>query len=1351
MQRPSPPNTPSRSPVSDRATLLCLGPGEVVRVADNNESELLLGPGKPLAVLVFLLLSPGRSASRERLVDLLWSDSEPSAGRKQLRNALSHLRSRIGSWVVDDGERTCTLATTIDADVFEFRTAVDSRCLARAVELYKADFLTGFASPGATEFELWAEGERTHFRSLAGTAAEMCCREALDSGKFGEARRLAERFRGIDPESDLGWRLSLEALARSGDAVAAAAEAGRFESWLRLEEREPEPASRVAIRTAREVATSASDAPGKGGPLIADLVGREREFNSILDAWARARAGGPQLVLLSGSAGLGKTRLLEDLRRRFRFRRHRVVFVRGYPGDRMVPFSFLVSLVRALTQIPGAAGVPAAVVPTLLAIDPRLSDVYSGTAEAGASFDALSRRAVALQELLAAVSDEQPLALFVDDFHWIDEASRSVLTAALSHTAASYLLVTIASRSVLAGFGGESRRSSIELSPLSAQDVENLIASIGVLPREARWPHLVVARVAEASGGVPLLVFATLDQLINEGILSVRDAEWHFAPTTDAEDLLRRVNPLESRIAALPAEQRRVILACAVAGVPLPRRLLRRASGSDPAIAETSVLELERVGHLYESGGGIELTHDAIGEAALAQSDDALHRAVERDLGLTFVNEADGRWIERGIRHLLGADDSESAYAALSRLARTRARRATGSSRDLVANILALPLDDPRVDRGVRALPLGVKLMTHRRVLLAVALVLTTGIAVSAIAHANAAPPPDALLEILIRGDRLHARSALIPIRGESWPTTRALSANFSGWRVDTLPRVGTGAQVFPGKDAWAIVWQAPDSGGVDVALAGPGGITDRLTKSRADETPSSWSPDGRQLLVETSQFGDSGHKVTAIMDVRTRNLRPLTQDHRMQLGAWWSPDGSRIAIGRTLDGGNLAVCTYTVDARLLRCVTVDSTPMVVLGWVDYGHLFITVGEKQQLTELDIETGSQRPAGAPRDGSFNLSPDGQWIVSVRDAAANRIEDIEVMSTKDLSHPRQVTSSGVPGGQIVVAWRGSVTPREYLDSVSIESGIDSIQLGSSFVLRASGRSNSGRAIPLYALQWRSLDTSVATVDSTGVVRGRRAGTVIIEASAGGWRRTRKSFRLVNADTSALFAEDWTRPMELRWERFGTPFPLIVRDSLLGPSFWNNGNGTYFSGAYLRTPALDARDGLALDAVLRMHITRQQWQYFNLGFVQILDMLQLRKSWNHTSGYMPAQFLSSNGCLLSYPDGEGPTGAQRLNPGRVELRRQPGASLPPLALGVPTHVRVQIMPDGRCGIAIDGIPVFLGAPLAELDSLHVLTEGSSVDTRILIGPLKVRRGVPADIDWGRLSMPARPRPDSLRRKD
>jgi DNA-binding SARP family transcriptional activator len=1114
MQRPSPVEAASRSPSHVGAKLECLGPGVVTRCfLPDAEPDILLGAGKPLAVVAYLVLAPARSSSRERLVDLLWGDRDPTSGRKQLRNALSHLRSRIGSWVVDEGERSCTLSGAVDADVFAFRAAIDDGYPARALDLYRGDFLSGFASPGATEFELWAEGERTHLRSLAVTAADVCCRDALDSGRFGDARRIATRLRTIDPESELGWRLGLEAMTRSGDTLGALAEGDRFENWLRGEQREAESASRAALRAVRDAATDPRAGTSRAVALVADLVGREREFNAVVDAWARARAGEPQLVLISGAAGLGKTRLLEDLKRRLRFRRDRVVFVRGYAGERDVPFSFLVSLVHALTRIPGAAGVPVAVVPTLLAIDPRLSDVYSGTAGPAPQLGALARRSVALQELLAAVSDEQPLALLVDDFHWMDDESRSVLISALSHTPATHLLVAVASRAALVGFGGEFRATTLTLAPLSEHDVENLIASLGVLPADAQWRRVLIEKIAQTSGGTPLLVFAALEQLIAEGVLALEGAEWRFAWTSDAEKLLQRINPLESRIRALPKDQFRLLVVCAIAGVPLPRRVLARAAGDASPRAQTSLLQLERLGHLCECGDStedVELAHDAIGETAIALAGDAVRRQVERDFGAALVSEPGERWIERGIRHLLNAGDSVAAYAALSRRVRLSLRRSAHSVRSLVANILALPAGDPAVDRAVRSLPLRTRLRRYRGIMVAGALLCVGGLAAAAVAHARAAHPADASLEILSREDRLHARSAIVPILADRWPTTATLTATWSALRIDTVRRAGAGARVVPGKDEWAYQWQSPDSGGVDVALGGSAGFLERLTNSRADEVPGSWSPDGTELAVETSQFGDSGNKAVGILDVSTHEVRPLSRERHAQWNARWSPDGTRIAFARGIGDEPAVICVYAVDGTRLRCDAPAHKLESILGWTNDERLLVRADDGRDLEEFDTETGLYRRTGVQGgDRICALSPDGQWL-ECADKFATQTSSIEVMSTRDLAHPKPVLLAGRGSGEISLAWRGSPDLHQYLDSVEIESARDTISVGTPVGLRARGISRARNAMPVHFLRWRSLNTDVATIDSSGVVRGIRPGVVTIEASAAGWRRAGRTF-------------------------------------------------------------------------------------------------------------------------------------------------------------------------------------------------------------------------------------------------
>ena len=68
----------------------------------------------------------------------------------------------------------------------------------------------------------------------------------------------------------------------------------------------------------------------------------------------------------------------------------------------------------------------------------------------------------------------------------------------------------------------------------------------------------------------------------------------------------------------------------------------------------------------------------------------------------------------------------------------------------------------------------------------------------------------------------------------------------------------------------------------------------------------------------------------------------------------------------------------------------------------------------------------------------------------------------------------------------------------------------------------------------------------------------------------------------------------------------------------------------------------------------------------------------------------------------------------------------------------RVRLQIFPDGRCGIAVDGKPLGIDATLRRLDRpAWLVVYGNSIGTRMLVGPLEVWEGVKEGVDWGRLS--------------
>jgi hypothetical protein len=63
-----------------------------------------------------------------------------------------------------------------------------------------------------------------------------------------------------------------------------------------------------------------------------------------------------------------------------------------------------------------------------------------------------------------------------------------------------------------------------------------------------------------------------------------------------------------------------------------------------------------------------------------------------------------------------------------------------------------------------------------------------------------------------------------------------------------------------------------------------------------------------------------------------------------------------------------------------------------------------------------------------------------------------------------------------------------------------------------------------------------------------------------------------------------------------------------------------------------------------------------------------------------------------------------------------------------------LRLQLLPDGRCGIALNGRPFFLSQrPVNRIDAIRILLSGSSVGTQALVGPIVLQRGVPGDVDW------------------
>ncbi|WP_368911618.1 FlgO family outer membrane protein [Taklimakanibacter deserti] len=173
---------------------------------------------KGSAIIAYLSRCPGMTATREKLADLLWSDSDSEHSRNSLRQALSVLRqdlSPTGANILHSNKDTIGLnAGSIDSDAAVLEAAQSARSgsqLEEAISVYTGPFLDGFFS-GSSVFEEWAAGEREKFLNLAIGSLEKLARLVDMEKGLAIARRLV----AMEPTREASYRLEMELLALAG-------------------------------------------------------------------------------------------------------------------------------------------------------------------------------------------------------------------------------------------------------------------------------------------------------------------------------------------------------------------------------------------------------------------------------------------------------------------------------------------------------------------------------------------------------------------------------------------------------------------------------------------------------------------------------------------------------------------------------------------------------------------------------------------------------------------------------------------------------------------------------------------------------------------------------------------------------------------------------------------------------------------------------------------------------------------------------------------------------------------------------------------------------------------------------
>lgn len=1339
---------PPPTPPDAGLTLVTLGGAGLYRPDGEEAPRLVLGPGKPLALLVYLALGPGRSANREHLVDLLWSDAEPVAGDHAFRQTLWFIRHHVDRNLLrtDDGE--LALAAPLPSDHAEFLTAFERRDFEGAVVRYAGEFLPSFALPGGVEFEHWADAERYRLRSAFSRAAETVTRRWLRAGRSRDAVALARRLRDQALLDEGGWRLLLEALSSSGDSVAAVVEAERFEQLLRQENREPEPATRAAIRLARETPATRPEAPARAA-LVAELVGREHEFSALVAAWERARNGQSRHVHITAPAGLGKTRLLADLRARLRAIGGRVVSVRANPGERSVAYAFAGDLAAALAAVPGAAGVGPAAASVLVGLNPALSSLFAVGPEVGGHDETLRRRTFALGDLVRAVADEAPLACLVDDMHWADSPSRRLLAGALAKLENNRVLTVTTARPGPEGNLAVAGSEQLCLPPLSLPQVVAMVSSLGAIPSEP-WASALAIELHAASRGSPLLALETLQHLLECGVLHRgRDGWTCLDPDALAADL-RTGSALGRRIEQVASGPAALLLTLAVAGVPLRTETAARAAARAHTAVRAELDDLEQKGLVSRSDDRWVPAHDEIADLAVRTAGPEVAAATHASLGQALAESAeeDAVALAHAAQHLLAGGCAER----LGPLFRSYIRQTRGSGdrrpfRTLATEFLGEGAAPEQVAALLATLPVHLRagLTSPARV---AALLAGLGLVVGSAAFALLRPPapvPDAIL-VAQPWDSAGAPHILsAAITADSWDPAKDIGLGCDRTLATPPPPAraqGSSDDLVSSPDGarWAYSKAAGPGEERDIFVSDArGGERPLAPDPRGDRAPC-WSPDGRRLAFSTERWNPHAWASLAVVDVATGAVRRLTHGNSTDGRCAWSPNGARIAFVRHASGEALPqpamLCTVTADGRSPSCAEVSGLrPMSTLAWVGDGSVWIggldTAGQRRW-GRVSLASGRVDLLDLPGALALQVSPGGQWIAAYGAEPGLVGPRWRVFPAGHPERSRLVAEPRGLAGELRLVWLASRQP-PFLDRLRIRAPRQPLPATASTRLRVDGFASTGSAFPVPRdVTWSSSDTSVAMVGGhSGVLVPRRPGRVTVVADAGGWRADSLVLEIAPPPWRIAVAENWSGPLEDRWVPWGEPRPFISRSSK-GAWLLPNGDSTYASGLYSRQ-RFDASAGLGVEVELSTPLTMLQWQYHFVQLTTRLDEVALH-SWDHRSAEPPeGPSRTTPLCVALYPAGDGRAMLRQAalgSPAVDKLRHVP-ARYP---AGRTWRVRIQYFPDGTCGFALDGRPVWRDTVGADADTpMRVLLAGKSVRTRIRVGRVEVWEGIREGVDW------------------
>lgn len=619
------------------------------------------------SLLAYLILHRDTAQSRTHLAFLLWPDSTEEQAHTNLRHLVYRLRHALPNasaylradkqtlrwqpeapWTCDVSDFERAIVRADQAGKMEDRTTM-RLALEEARKLY-----TGNLLPNVYEEWLLLERERLHKQFL--DALEKLALLFERERKYREAISVAQQLLRHDPLQEVTYRLSMRLYASSGDRASALRTYHTCVSILQRELAiEPSSQTQEAYQrlVQKDVAMMPSTVQAHTLVSITPIVNRQSEWAHIQDIWQRVLDGRPHMLVLLGEAGVGKTRLAEELLTWVERQGMVAVSAYCYPAEGELAYAPITTWLRANAIKPTLTALADVWLTEVARFVPEVLLERPGLSQPGPLVENWQRQRLFEALARAILGARQPLLLLLDDLHWCDRETLEWLHYLLRFDAHARVLIVGTARSeemvtahplesLLETLQRRGQMTEIMLDPLNAVDTASLAAYV---VGRAIDPQLASDLYRDTEGN-PLFIVET----VRAGALAPEESEHQ----SDEDRTLPHISKLPpavqaviaARLAQLSLPARELLNLAAVIGRAFTFEVLSKASTDDEDTLVRGLDELWQRRIVREHGAdAYDFSHDKLREAVYASLRLArrrlLHRRVAEALEAVHADRLD--------------------------------------------------------------------------------------------------------------------------------------------------------------------------------------------------------------------------------------------------------------------------------------------------------------------------------------------------------------------------------------------------------------------------------------------------------------------------------------------------------------------------------------------------------------------------------------------------------------------------------------------------------------------------------------------------------------------------------------